>query len=275
MTLPPPPPAPVSPAPVLPPKSPAVGPTVTALVQRPTACAPVNPRPTHTLSDGSKIPVDHGSIRSSAGRGAAMLTSYLAVEGALVVLVIHQTRVYRWVSARHVQSRATVALGEQFDARTHQLFLVLVALLAVAMAATALWSRRVASNAQALGRQDVSVGASTWGWFVPFVWYFAGFRQLRKLDRIAGAVIGWQMAFVTPFVAGYVGSRITSVRTSFDVSMEGSVSTDTLLSGLRSIWIVQLMFVGCLGLAILAASRAVIRAHRLFSEAAALEAHTA
>jgi hypothetical protein len=228
-----------------------------------------------TLADGTRVPLEHPPLRPTGAAGAAMLIAYLAVTGWLVLVALHETKAYHWVTEPHFWSKATASYAEELDARTRQLVIVLLALHLVAMVATAVWARRVAINTRALGRFDVSVGASTWAWLMPFAWFAVGFNQLRKLPRISGAVIGWQVAFVTPFVASYLVKHFSRARASFDVSMKGSVSADTVNSAIRSTWIVSLMFAGGAALALLAATRAVVLARSHFREADALQAPSA
>lgn len=212
---------------------------------------------------------DIGPIAPSAALGIVMVSLYAAVSVGLGIVAWHLTRgrerIEVWFE-RGVVSDADLAWANTFDDETAKMYIVIAVVTALAALATAFWSRRIAQNTVSIGNTTVSPGWTTVCWFIPLVWFWAGFSQLRRAPRAEWAVWSWQVAFVAPSIGSWIATRLGRLREARDELSPNGLQLETVRQGVKDDWIVGLMFAGCAALATILTARTVVLLARTFRE---------
>ena len=172
------------------------------------------------------------------------------------------------LEAADTARRADLVWAAAFDDQTAKMYVAVGVLTGIAALATALWSRRIAMNTRSIGDSTISVGWTTICWFIPLVWFWAGFSQLRRAPRADWPIWSWQAAFVAPTIASWIATRVGKFREASDQLTPGGLQLETIRQGVQDDWIVGLMFAGFSALATILAARAVIVLARTFHEIA-------
>ena len=148
-----------------------------------------------------------GAVQSAKGLSKAMIILYGLVVAAAALLAVAYFK-YKGVTNDAMTGSVT---EKDHDAAKSFLGLSVILQYLLMLAAailTALWSKRIVSNAKARGVTGVSPGLAAGGWFIPIGWLFVGFSQLRKAVKGVGGVSKslalWQGAFIAQTVAGFV-----------------------------------------------------------------------
>jgi len=147
-----------------------------------------------------------GSVQSSSSLSKAMVILYGLVVAAGALLA------FAFFNRKGVVDDILNASGTQSDLDSADGILglaVILQFLAIVASAilTALWSKRIVSNAKARGVTGVSTGLAAGGWFIPIGWFFVGFNELRKAVKGVGGVSKslalWQGAFIAQVIVGF------------------------------------------------------------------------
>ena len=147
-----------------------------------------------------------GSVQSSRSLSKAMVILYGLVVAAGALLA------FAFFNRKGVVDDILNASGTQSDLDSADGILglaVILQFLAIVASAilTALWSKRIVSNAKARGVTGVSTGLAAGGWFIPIGWFFVGFNELRKAVKGVGGVSKslalWQGAFIAQVIVGF------------------------------------------------------------------------
>ena len=220
------------------------------------------------LDDGVRVKLQVSALAPTRLPGALMVLSYAAVTWVVAVLSLHlldgQRHTKRWL--RDGVDATDLAWAKAFDHQSLRLIMLAFALMFVGAVTTAYWSHLVIRNSVATGHPVANEWLGTFGWFIPIAWWFAGFSRLRRTVRADWQLIGWQIAFVVPWVAYYFITRIYNIAASKDQIEVGHVRSKTTFTLLRNEWILSLMFAGCFVFASLCALSAVAHLHRTFRE---------
>ena len=147
-----------------------------------------------------------GSVQPSSSLSKAMLILYGLVVAAGALLA------FAFFNRKGVVDDILNASGTPSDLDSADGILglaVILQFLAILASAilTALWSKRIVSNAKARGVTGVSTGLAAGGWFIPIGWFFVGFNELRKAVKGVGGVSKslalWQGAFIAQVIVGF------------------------------------------------------------------------
>ncbi|MBI4934738.1 MAG: hypothetical protein HY828_12725 [Actinobacteria bacterium] len=264
--MPPPPPA-AAPVAALPPRAEDEAPPANSLfVPRPRSGAPV--APDRTLQSGIVVSRHVGPIRTTGAFGAAMVACYTATSAGAVLLMGNYSKgldLWREVRARGEVVADDLTRATAIDDRTFLLTCVVGALLLLSAVATACWARRVAQNAVAIGRTDTDVRWATISWFIPVVWFFVGFVQIRKTPRSGRWVWWWQVTFVAPFAAVWFVSKISQANARFDVANYGGVKARTLFADYERFFQMSVVMAICLPISTLLAMRSVLLVRSIYA----------
>lgn len=108
---------------------------------------------------------------------------------------------------------------------------VLTMLVVTSAIATAIWTLRLVSSAQARNVSGLSPGWAVGGWFVPVGLLFIGFRQIRRsvagVGARTGRVLAWQIGFVGLAIS-LAGAQVTSTNLGTVGSFDSAYSDATL-----------------------------------------------
>jgi hypothetical protein len=189
------------------------------------------------------------------GLSTAVLILYGAVTVASLVLAIafrHRWSVVDDIFASGIFTTADQDAINTTDQQVAASAALVLVLLIAAGILTAVWSRRVATNAESAGARGVSVGMATGGWFIPIGSWWLGFRELQRSVEGVGhdstRVRHWQFAFIAMSLVGVV-VRNTDIDTSGD--------RDAFISSLNQQFVIGLVSAGLYGVCFVFAARAI------------------
>ncbi|MDP2289749.1 MAG: DUF4328 domain-containing protein [Actinomycetota bacterium] len=191
----------------------------------------------------------HGNVQPSKGLSKAMITLYWATTGAAALLALALfLRKGTWDDL--VDGNASLSDIDGADQLVVLATVLQVALVIASAVTTALWSRRIASNATARGVHGISTGMAAGAWFIPIGWFWLGFRELRKSGEGVRAdvskVTRWQNLFVAQAAVGMLTRNLGD----FDVNDSAS----QVSSALQNQWLF-----GVLGVAVYAGATVFAR----------------
>jgi len=176
-----------------------------------------------------------GLQRAVKGLGTAVLVMYGLVTGFAVLLagaLYHRASVVEEVL--DVSQPGTSLDQRVIDADNLVITSswVVIGGVVVAAVVTAVWARRIATNAKARGAYDVRPGMATGGWFIPIASWWLGFREVQKAVASTGTpedeVRHWQRAWIITSLLGiFVRNGINDFETS---------SADAFVSSLQRQW---------------------------------------
>ena len=192
--------------------------------------------------------------RPLRGLSRAVLILYGAVTAASVLLAIAFG--HRWSVVDDILASGTFTSADQDAINTTDqqvsgaAVLVLVLLLAAAIL-TAIWARRVVTNAEAAGVHGLSVGMATGGWFIPIGSWWLGFREIQRsvegVGHESNRIRHWRVAFVVMSLLGLV-VRNTDIDTT---------GRDEFLSSLNRQFVLGLVSAALYGICMYFAMKAI------------------
>lgn len=155
------------------------------------------------------------SARPTRGLSRAMLVVYWCGVASIVLVaatIFNRKSVVGDVINGTISRQDTTTMDNRARAYIVIAIVIQVGMMIAGGVITAIYSRRVVTNAVAAGVRGLSPNRATWGWFVPFAWWAVGFNQLRSAlegaHHDARAVRQWQVIFIASSAFSWITRNI-------------------------------------------------------------------